>query len=1173
MYLKSITLQGFKSFPQKTEITFNKGVTAIVGPNGCGKSNIADAVQWVLGEQSIKALRGQKSEDIIFSGTDKRRPLHFAQVSIKFDNEDGSLPVKFPEVEVTRRVFRHGENEYLINGQQVRLKDVRQLFMDTGFGKDGYAIVGQGQIDAILSASAKDRKHLFDEAAGISRVKYEKEEAQRNLERLDQQLVRISDMHHATERFVERLHEEAVQAKAYLQLFQETKEAVVQYNFRRVQVLQKRIEECDKALEEIRETLEQMAQEQQNLEKTIAQAERDLIQKEADLKVLQENYYDKTAEVEKLRGQQNVTLAEQVRLEREEHGLEDRLAALEQRYDTWKNEEVYRIPESKEEPLLDELKTELTEWQNKLAEQESLLKKRQEQLRAAQNKQQEAMELALQQKLNLELSEQQKAELRKTILEVEETKKTLEAQLEEQKIAIEKGDENLADLRVILQRETSNLAETTKQQSALQDSIQQIQESLLRLRSDLGTVQAKLRVMANAREHYESYGKSVQELMWAINKEDYGIHNTVAELIHVEEPYTKALETVLGLGMQNIVIDQAEKIQGLIRLAKQKRWGRVTFLPLDTIKAKIQRAPNPLPEGCLGLAVDLVKTDKQYDHILAHLLRNTLVFDNYVNALNFAKNVKFDRRFVTLQGEVIYAGGAVSIGEAKQKSSLLGEKKRWQSMVKEEQNLLATLQQEQALWQKNQSALADETTSMAVLQEKVEDVKAQIQSLSQILWERELQKKQISGELDELKTREESLKEKLKYWTHPEETENQIAEDTDSTAVEQLEADIVRLETYIQTLREEHIMKQKAYYDAREAAQARRFAKEQYRAEGQHLQGEKEQVQDALASVARAKQDNEVRKLEQTSALDAAEKSYDACRREFSAMQDDIYTHRIRLKEDQALMRDLDETRHSQSLEQVNWLNKLENWQVEENRLVAHVEEVYGVHLKDWKDTGQEVTQRKKKELETALQEFGAVNVSSIHQYESEKEQFEKLQTQRQDLIQSKVKLETLVATMEEEMEKRFQESLSSINEHFNRVFVQLFEGGHAELIYRQEDGEDAVHILAEPPGKKLQHLNLLSGGEKALTAVALIFALFHERPSPFSILDEIDAALDDANIARYTEYIASLSQGTQFIMITHRRGTMELAETIYGVTMEQKGISKVIPLEMSKYLKEGSHV
>ncbi|NLY09927.1 MAG: chromosome segregation protein SMC [Tissierellia bacterium] len=1168
MYLKSIELQGFKSFPKKTTINFEQGVTAIVGPNGSGKSNISDAIKWVLGEQSLKTLRGQKTEDIIFSGTDKRRPLNFTQVSITFDNEDEALPVEFSEVVVTRRAFRHGENEYLINQRNVRLKDVRQLFMDTGFGKDGYALIGQGQIDSILSESGQERKNLFDEAAGISRVKYEKEESERNLRRVSEQLLRIQDMHYATERFVTQLAREAEEAKLYINRYNEIKELHMQFAYHRTNVLNIRKAELLNKKSELDQAIAEADESIVNINNYISNLEREIADVEEQLKEEQNALVEATKDLEQQRGEHKVARARFEDWKREIERLTEQLRSYEAQRQALLSIEIAEVDNVALDKQLHDLEEAFNASRDKVIECQSLLESLKLKRVSLINDQRDAEERRWQRELAIqrlndslmqaeELERKAGEDLKIKESELEITKAKIKSKNSEKK-ELEKRKNSIEE---ILENVTENLAKNEIKRDDLRSE-------KINLESNLAKASASYQVYINSKEDYQGYAKSVQQLMHTIDRNRFGIIDTVAEIIDVEEQYVKAMEVALGYGMQNVIMNNAEDIKTLLPEIKNRGIGRVTFLPLQTIKGFNSKKLIELPQGCLGLASDIIKYDIKYKNIISHLLRDTLIFDSYSNALKYAKISGFSRKMVTLSGELISAGGAITVGSMKSDNTVL----RIGAKLKKLEMEINSIEQSLKIINENVLKLDDiiSVEANAINSKNIDhdSIVLELETVNRELFIYEQNKNSLLSYLEEAKASINEISEKKSNIAVELESNGDFSGDI-VINMGNIEEQISEKEIELDNLRICSDDKQKLYYEGKESIGLQRF-------EWENRNSKLSQIMEFKEVASRDKEDliNRLSTLEKDlESIHSKETVYlsktNELQENINTARDEQYMNRLKLKELSEERNDWENKKHQFNIQMVSLEGKEEQLILELKNIKNEVMEQYNVDVDSWEDNGTKVTSKELKEKQIELDKMGSVNVASIHRYDEEKAEFDKLEAQRLDLEESKGKLTKLITKMDKEMSERFNESLKSISKYFNEAFVELFDGGRAELQYEilGEGEEGQVNILCQPPGKKLQHLNLLSGGEKSLTAVALVFALMHERPSPFCILDEIDAALDEANIMRYTNYLNKLNENTQFIIITHRKATMEIANTIYGITMEQKGISKIIEMPM-----EGIH-
>ncbi|CCQ97460.1 Chromosome partition protein Smc [[Clostridium] ultunense Esp] len=1189
MHLKKVEIHGFKSFADRIEIEFKEGITAIVGPNGSGKSNIADAIRWVLGEQSIKTLRGSKMEDVIFSGTDSRRPLGYTEVTITFDNKDGVIPVDYQEVAITRRMFRSGESEYYINKNSCRLKDIKELFMDTGVGKDGYSIIGQGRVDEILSTRPEDRRNIFEEAAGIVKYKTKKIEAEKKLEKTDSNLIRIKDLIYELSNQSENLKEQSEKATIFLQLSNRLKEIEVNLLIRKIDELEKEIDKSKREKEKLQIQMEQMVNKKNEIEEkfnlmkektTDLDSSIDSIEEEKakTFNILNKNKSDLTLleETEKFFIKDSERLSKEIKelnirlkeLEEEKLGLLNIKSKLGEELDLFEKDyhrKNINLKRLNEEIQLKE--KEIEDKKGKAIEVYNLIRDKKSKINSYSSFKENIYKRINQVERDIE-----------SLLELEKTNRELL-----DKIEIEELDKQEEIIR-----ESKYLASLRLEEKNFKDRLDILYKVINQNKADLQGMISNYNLLKNMEEDYEGYYKSVKNLMLACKKIvslKSKVIGVVADLIKVEEKYEKAIDVGLGGSLQNIVTKDEGDAKYIIDYLRKNKLGRVTFLPISTIKGNpIYISPNDRKKyNILGLGSELVSYNYEYKDILEYLLGRTIVVEDLDDAIVVAKKYNYSYRVVTLKGDIINAGGSMTGGSLpKISGNLLNRKFRiekirkdindlskLQNSLEEEKNLLKlkiddkikTLkEQEEKLQNSNIEAIKIENeknkTSMEL--ERIDN--------SLIKYKDEIGK--LNLELDRINKDEEKLKEDLN-----------LIDEENKKAQEDIREMMLEFE------------KVKAIKDD--------VMKEVTDAKIQMNLIENKQVnnKEKIESV-----DTE---LENTVYLLEAKKEellkknieIDNIANEMIRIQEEISKSSI-LKEKQdkdfmllreekdLLMKDyyFEQNRLNKINEEINELAKvINNWNLKETRYSVQLDNINGKLLEDYEleykdainlwieiDDIDRATEKVKR-LKNEIKKIGTVNLDSIEDYKMVKERLEFIMKQHEDLLLAKENLYDVIADMESKMKEQFLYSFNNINEKFNEVFSILFNGGKASLVLEDEENilTCGIDIKAQPPGKKLQNLNLLSGGEKSLTAVALLFAILKIKPTPFCILDEIDAALDEANISRYTNYLKNFSHNTQFIMITHRKSTMEMADILYGVTMEEEGISKIISVKLTDNLEE----
>lgn len=1192
MYLKELDLQGFKSFPEKVRLEFNKGITAVVGPNGSGKSNISDAVRWVLGEQRAKSLRGGKMEDVIFAGTANRKPVGFAEVSMTVDNSDRKIPVDYTEITITRRVYRSGESCYLINGTECRLKDIYELFMDTGIGRDGYSIIGQGKIDEILSNKSEDRRRLFEEAAGIVKFKNRRFEAESKLEREQQNLVRITDIISEIETKIGPLEKQAEKAKKYLEYYGEMKEADIQLFRINGENLENEISRMSGL---ILSSQGDICQSEEKLEKLKSEAEevRQTGNKlTSDIEDLNRILTELAGEIEKNEGLCRLT-NEQIK------NLKESVERLESE----KNLKQQKISESSQESAsANEAALKTEEEINSL---KALLKSKEEALNAMLDKQNEHEEKI--EGIKAEMIEKIKAtadiksslERTQTMLEqfnmrikqIADEKNDYEKKLRDKKIAAksaelraEQNKEDAEDIKKALERLESKRAGIIKIINVIKSGF----EEKTRLLSEK---QSRLRVLSDMEKEHDGYYKSVKAvLQYKDNGETAfkGVHGAVAQLFKTEEKYELAIETALGGNLQSIVVEKEADAKNAVNYLKSMQLGRATFLPIATVKGRTLEAQKDTilnEKGVIAAAVDLVKYDAVYKGIAESLLGRIVVIDCIDNAIAFARKYKQSHRVVTLEGDVFMPGGAITGGSTGRKSSgVFGRKREMDSLKTETESLLAACNGLKAELERNNEKIEEIDDEAENKRDEASQINIayittnnELQQLNEVIAEyneklrlTDIESKQITEQKSLAECDVQDSKKKL------EEIQKSI-EDTEAML------DAFRINSESNKTDKDTLLEQitgiKVNISALESkmnAQADTVKR---------LDTEKELLKSEIAAIDGEKNVLIHRIAEKGKLADEVEHLTAVKRKDKSAKENELLSAtESRKKENDKLniternINDCRDTILKYKNELVRLESKAEKLSDDKKRLFDSMWDNYEITYPEaLKYPSCEISidelARNAGQLRNKIKELGSVNVNAVEEYTETKERYEFLTKQKADIISAEEKLKGIIKDLSSLMEKQFKEKLEIISENFNEVFREMFGGGRAYLKLSEEDDvlESGIDIIAQPPGKNLQSMMLLSGGERALTAIAILFSILKMKPSPFCILDEIEAALDDANVLRFGDYLQRFADDTQFIVITHRKGTMESADVLYGVTMQEAGVSKIVSVKFDEAVRENA--
>lgn len=1179
MYLKSIEIHGFKSFANKIVFKFHNGITGIVGPNGSGKSNVGDAVRWVLGEQRAKQLRGANMQDVIFSGTENRKPMGFASVAITLDNEDHQLPIDYNEVTVTRRVYRSGESEYLINGTTCRLKDVNELFYDTGIGKEGYSIIGQGQIDKILSGKPEERRELFDEAVGIVKYKRRKLAAQKKLEDEKQNLVRVNDILSELTKQLGPLQRQAETAKVYLKKKEELK-AVDANMF---------LMEMDRIRIQLREIEEKIAISNQDLQSTkdnyeSAKVEYDRIEKEleelsARIEEQKERSNKNQLLKQQLTGQINV-LKEQINTAKlnDEH-LQNRILSIQKELD---GKTQQKDAQQSELSLLKEQldKVQAVEVENKAVGLqlqkdtgilEGHIEEGKNQIIELLNQRASTKAKLQRYSTMIEQIQIRKAELSQKILKL----KSEESEQEESLAAYQKDyAEVSARIDTLCEESTKYDTEVTTLQQILAKQNEQMETGQTAYHRE----ESRLESLKNITERYDGYGNSIRRVMEQKSREK-GIMGVVADIIKVQKSYETAIETALGGSIQNIVTEEEHTAKRMIDFLKRNKYGRATFLPLTSIgnrngftNEKVLKEP-----GVVGLASSLVDVESCYEGLAKYLLGRTVVVDHIDNAITIAKKYQHTLRIVTLEGESLSPGGSMTGGAFKNSSNLLGRRREIEELTES----VALLKKDMEELQKS---IDENRDKRRILRGKIVELKDSLQKEYIVQNTAKMKIKQMQSRNTETKSgyaqlkRESSEIETQIADIRVEESEIQKELDASVSLEKKTESLILGLQKDLEIKKQEldahNVKAEGIHLDLANLKQKEDFIHQnisRINQEMKSLQEERESIKNDILENEKdiQKKAHDIEEIE-ISIAKAAEHEGELSDRvnEWMAQKESLYTShksfftkREELSERMAML-DKENFRLSSQLEKLEESKETQiNYMWEEYELTVST-------AKELKDEAYENQAQLKKAiqlLKSDIKGLGSVNVNAIEDFKELSERHEFLSTQHDDLIKAEEILLGIIEELDSGMRAQFKENFAIIQAEFDKAFKQLFGGGKGslELVEDEDILEAGIRIISQPPGKKLQNMMQLSGGEKALTAIALLFAIQKLKPSPFCLLDEIEAALDESNVTRYAKYLHKLTKNTQFIIITHRRGTMEVADRLYGITMQEKGVSALVSVNL----------
>ncbi len=1179
MYLKSIELYGFKSFAHKMKFEFHNGITGIVGPNGSGKSNVADAVRWVLGEQSAKQLRGASMQDVIFAGTEARKPLSYAYVALTMDNSDHVLPVDYEEVTIARRVYRSGESEYLLNGTPCRLKDVSELFYDTGVGKEGYSIIGQGQIEKILSGKPEDRRELFDEAVGIVKYKKRKAASVKKLESERENLVRVNDILSEQERRIGPLEKQSEDAKQYLKYKEELKKIDVNSfmlevdrltaNLKEVEnnakIAAEQLESNKNAQEEIRVKYDSLEQEMANLDETIET----LKQQQSDSTILKEKLKNEIALLEEQIRSATVT----------DENLASRVAEIQQdkaSKETQLND--YKVQKEELDKNLEEAIERLNSVKNNYSELQTAI--------ASNNEKIDADNKAIMELLSNRASIKSKEQRLETMLEqtnirkAKLTQRLLERKTREEdlNVAVSLAEEDFKNAQNVLldlqEKDKEFSAKLTEWKHKDKDNSTLLQNK----KDEFARVQTRLESIKNIAERYEGYGSSTRKVMEQKDRIS-GIEGVVSDLIHVDKKFEMAIETALGGNIQNIVTADEACAKKLIGYLKENKLGRATFLPLTSVdgRGNFKKTEVLKEKGVLGLANELVECDSKFDGVVAYLLGRVVVTDNIDSAIALAKKNNYSIHIVTLDGEYLAPGGSMAGGHFKNKSNLLGRNREIEELesklneisnkmdeltdrAKEIETAMALLESDREDNTANlgEAAIALNTAKLGLdraNEQKKESLTA-YEGLSKESEELEAQlteiaagKKEIDFEKKESEEKEAALKEEIQKLSDEVDEKTYMETSVNRTMSEVLieEANARSSVDFLQQNMDRVIL------EIDRCDNEISSLKENAKSSKEEMENKKSRIEEIKQTISAS--DESFGKLESDIKENISK------REELNNSHKNFFEQRQEIS-DRITELDKECFRLDSQIEKINdAISYQNNYMWNEYELTYHSAE----ELKDPQLNDLDQMKKDANKIKNAIRAMGNVNVNAIEEFKELSERYNFLKGQHDDLVEAEASLVRIIDELDEGMREQFAKGFKNIREEFDKSFKELFGGGHGtlELVDPEDLLETGIIINAQPPGKKLINMMQMSGGEKSLTAIALLFAIQNLKPSPFCLLDEIEAALDDANVDRFANYLHKLTKNTQFIVITHRRGTMNAADRLFGITMQEKGVSALVSVNL----------
>ncbi|MFW2432018.1 chromosome segregation protein SMC [Staphylococcus cohnii] len=1177
VYLKSIDAFGFKSFAEHTNVQFDEGVTAIVGPNGSGKSNITDAIKWVLGEQSAKSLRGAKMEDIIFSGAEHRKAQNFAEVKLKLDNSTGKLNVDTEELVVTRRLYRSGESEYYLNNDRSRLKDIIELFLDSGLGKEAFSIISQGRVDEILNAKPIDRRQILEESAGVLKYKKRKATSVQKLDQTEDNLTRVEDILFDLEGRVEPLREEAAIAKEYKHLSNEMEKSDVLVTVYDIEQYNQNIYELDENLNRLKSQQASKDAEKVQHTQSLNQYKSERQQLDETIESLNFKLVKATEEVEKFAGQLNVLEERKKNQSQTNARFEEEQESLETQVTNIKQEQA----EVKDQ--IKHLKSKQTDLNEEIQQYESQLyvsdEQHDEKLESIKDKYYQLM--SEQSDVNNDIrflehtiqeNETKQSRLDSRLLDAYKDLKNIQNQITE-------TEKQSTIAKKELKKAESDLASYEKKLTQLKNQQNEYEEKLHQAYRFNEKLKSRIDSLATQQEEYSYFFNGVKHILKMKDNKLSGIRGAVAEVIHVPSNLTKAIETALGASLQHIIVDSEKDGRQAIQYLKQNGLGRATFLPLNVIQPR-NVASDILniadsSTGFVNVASNAIQVENDYKHVIQNLLGNTIIVDNLKNANELARKIRYRTRIVTLEGDIVNPGGSMTGGGDRKTKSILSQKDELSTMRAQ----LEDYQQQTVSFEKQFQAIKEEADALS---NTYFDTSQNYNTIKQNVHEFDL-------ELDRLRKQETHLKNEHEEFEF--EKNDGYQSETSKQTLNDKKEQLATIQAQLQKLEEDINIYTKLSKEGKESTtliQQKLHQKQSDLAVIKERLNTQKQTESRLNHQLKQLKEQKQKLSEQIELFNSdeitGEKAFETIKNNIEQSKN----NKVKLTEDLATIKSqrqaLNDTIETteRKLEEANQdilsiENRYQDIKAEQSRLdvlinhaIDHLSEQYHLTFERASELYTleediESLRKKVKLTKMSIEELGPVNLNAIEQFEEINERYTFLNEQRADLRAAKATLEQLIEEMDKEVKERFKETFHSVQGHFSEVFKSLFGGGQAELRLTDDDYLSAgVDIIVQPPGKKLQNLSLLSGGERALSAIALLFAILKVRSAPFVILDEVEAALDEANVIRYAQYLKALSSQTQFIVITHRKGTMEFSDRLYGVTMQESGVSKLVSVNLN---------
>lgn len=1183
MYLKSLELQGFKSFPEKVKLTFSSGLTAVVGPNGSGKSNIGDAVRWVLGEQSTKTLRGNRMEDVIFSGTKNRKAMGFASVTLLINNSTGLLGEEYgQEVSITRKLYRSGDSEYRINGKSVRLKDINELFMDTGMGRDGYSIIGQGRIAEIVSAKSTDRRDIFEEAAGISKFRYKKEEAKHRLDLAQENLTRLQDIASELEGRIEPLRIQSEKAKQFLEFSEKQKKLEISLWVNQISSIQEQKNELSDELLKAQAEYQNIEIEIEKAEETIRESYKHMQESTVKIQDIRDNISKSEETVSKLReecavGENDISHSKQLLKNLKNQKAENSVQ---------ENKEIQRLNSLKEkkQKLLNEkscideklfqVQKNLSELEMQLSELDKSFSDKSNFVKNLYNKQTEC-------RISLESLSRRKEEI--TAQQTTQTMRLAALQNEKNEYheKTKTAEENAKNASEKASDLKSKFHNSRQQSDEIQKQVNTLQTEQNKIIFELKEKRQRKKLLHDMEQNMEGFAGSVKTILKAENGSPDGVHGTVSQIITTQQIYGVAIETALGGAMQNIIVDDESSAKKWIRYLAQKRAGRATFLPVTTIKGKIlQETGLEKEDGFIDIACNLIQCDVLYKEIIRSLLGRIVIAKDLDSASSIANKYNYRFRIVTLDGQVINAGGSYTGGSVQRSGGMITRKSEI-AKLEEEIDMLSVYEQE------NQQKLFDAQQILRKFAEDLQGLQKNIDNAVQLEMSSKTEyekccylEQQIEKQLDDYKEQYKKLSMDLNKISEELETQKIIYQD--------IQSEIEKEQEVLQQKQDAQVKIQNSQTELFEQQTQIRLKLVEMDKDVETLANEYEKSSDTKDTLHQRQiqiqndiQLQEEKISEINNLVEMAKKKINELVSEKERLNieivqwqttHDIQSQKVRKIQDSTKEFNIAKERYTKVITRLE--ERKSTSQNELDSIINRMLEQYELTRSEAQQFAEPVTdinsvQRELFSLKNKIRSLGSVNVSAIEEYKEVSERWNFLKSQMKDASDAKNELENLIVSLTDDMCRIFTESFHTINKNFKQIFKELFEGGEAELVLLDPENvlESGIEIHVAPPGKVIKNLISLSGGEQSFVAIAIYFAILRLRPTPFCILDEIDAALDEGNVQKYARYLQNFTNTTQFILVTHRRSAMEEANVLYGVTMQEDGISRLLRMEQDDFM------